>query len=102
MACKSWGIHVASQLSPDWILLSCMFWLSLGVNQTKLVPACTAAMTSGVSPETMLPPAGLGDSRRNALWSAPRLPFCMIFHVFPALLTRSRIEDGGIVFRAPS
>src|SRR5207245_11374728 len=51
MAVKSWGAHPAIHASPEDTELSCMLWLSVGVNQMKLVPALSCAMTVFEWPE---------------------------------------------------
>src|SRR5437867_11999893 len=102
MAARSWGIHVESQLLASAIPLSWAFWLSEGVNQMKLVPFDASAITAGVSPEANEPPVGTGVSSRNALWSNPRDPFWITFHVLPDFWTRSRIVGACRFVDTPS
>src|SRR5438309_9545577 len=94
MAVKSWGAHPAIHASPEDTELSCMLWLSVGVNQMKFTPALSCAMTVFESPEIRfahraeLPVIVVYD--RNGQLSSPRFglmphpepdPSAMAFHV---------------------
>src|SRR5437899_10741929 len=51
MAVSKPGTQLWIHASPDDTELSCMLWLSVGVNQMKFVPAFSAATTSVGPPE---------------------------------------------------
>src|SRR3989441_7099603 len=96
------GTQLWIHASPDATELSCMLWLSLGVNQMKFVPAFRAATTSAELPEWRFAPrAGLPVIvvyDRNGKWSSPRfrlmeqpeaLSSAIAFHVWPEVSIRS-------------
>src|SRR5256885_8655590 len=105
MAVNSWGAHPAIHASPEDTELSCMLWLSVGVNQMKFVPALSCAMTVFESPEIRFahraefPVIVVYD--RKGKWSSPRggespqpdppALSAMARHVFPAFSMRSTI-----------
>src|SRR2546430_17090706 len=76
MADRRPGTQLWSHESPLDTELSCMLWLSVGVDQMKLVPAFRAATTWVGPPETKfahraeLPAIGVHE--RNGKGSAPR------------------------------
>ena len=51
MSPTSPGTQLASQASPLETELSCMLWLSVGVNQVKFTPAATAETTAELPPD---------------------------------------------------
>src|SRR3989442_7286100 len=96
------GTQLWIHASPDATELSCMLWLSVGVNQMKFVPALSAATTSAELPEwrfahrAELPVIVVYD--RDGKWSSPRsglmeqpepLPSAMPFQVWPECSIRS-------------
>src|SRR5712691_5141551 len=102
MAVSKPGTQLWIHASPDATELSCMLWLSFGVNQMKLVPALSAVTTSAGPPEWRfahragLPVIVVYD--RNGKWSSPRfglmeqpepLPSAIAFHVWPEVSIRS-------------
>src|SRR2546428_13965712 len=76
MADRSPGTQLCSHASPEETELSCMLWLSVGVNQMKLVPAVRAATTWVGPPETKLAHRGelpvIVVYERNARRTSPR------------------------------
>src|SRR2546427_10839766 len=96
------GTQLWIRASPDAPELSCMLWPSFGVNQTKFVPAFSAASTSVGPPEWRfahrdeLPVSVVYD--RNGKWSSPRsglmeqpepLPSAIAFQVWPEVSIKS-------------
>src|SRR2546430_13312660 len=104
IADRSPGTQLWSQESPLDTELSCMLWLSVGVNQMKFTPALSCAMTVFESPEIRFahraefPVIVVYD--RKGKWSSPRFGLmlhpepdasAMAFHVFPPFSMTSTI-----------
>src|SRR5436309_3623096 len=97
------GTQLWIHASPDDTELSCMLWLSVGVNQMKFVPALNWLMTVLESPPMRLahraefPVIVVYD--RKGKWSSPRggfspqpeplAPSATPFQLFPAVSIRS-------------
>ena len=82
MAVSKPGTQLWIHASPDATELSCMLWLSVGVNQMKFVPAFNAARTSAELPECRFAHRAellvIVVYDRNGKWSSPRSG---LFHV---------------------
>src|SRR2546425_11713506 len=89
------GTQLWIHASPDATELSCMLWLSVGVNQMKLVPALSAVTTSTGPPEWRFAHRAellvIVVYDKNGKWSSPRgglrphpdppAPSAIAFHV---------------------
>src|SRR2546427_6923367 len=96
------GTQLWIQASPDATELSCMLWLSVGVNQMKFVPAFSAATTSVGPPEWRFAHRAellvIVVYDKNGKWSSPRsglmeqpepLPSAIAFQVWPEVSIKS-------------